>query len=146
MRTTANTASTDLIDRLITRLGDTVHVQKGLPADVPRRLERVYLARILNLNRTRRTQQGARLETYDLEFVVEVEKTGSTTALRDSTETRLWELVDEIEQEILADEELGDVADDSDLLQVRELFVIPKGDKTGWIGRAVPIVHVTATV
>lgn len=146
MRTTAPAAEDDLVARLQARLGAEVLVQHGLPVAVPREIERVYLVGVEDLSRGQRTQQGARRENYTLPVVVEVERAGGTPQARLAARARGWEVIGELEAELADDPELADVVDGAELLAVREFYVLPRSDNTGWIARALVHVAVEATV
>lgn len=141
MRATAPAARAALIERLQAALGADVLVGP-LPTEVPHETDRVYMIGVEGFTRTPRTQQGAKLETYLLVLIIEVQRTGADS--RDDAEGRWWELVDLIDADLVDDDELADVVDGSALEAVPEQNTLPLED--GWISKGTVQIRVTATV
>ena len=145
----APAAEDELVTRLRARpsLTDTL-VRHGLPPEVPVETDRVYVVGVENLTRTRQTQQGGRRERYILPLVIESHSTGGQSdataeSSRLEARARVWEIIDELEQELHDDPELG-LADDSGVNTIQEVNTLPVAD--GWMCRAIVHVLVEAIV
>jgi hypothetical protein len=140
MRVTAPAAEDALVERLDAAL-DGVRVGP-LPTEIPTEQDRVYIIGVEGLARSPRTEQGAKLETYLIVLWVEVQRFGATS--RSESRNRGWELVDLIDADLVDDDELADVVDDSALEGVPEMNTLPTDD--GWITKGIVHVRVNATV
>lgn len=132
-----------LAARLQARAGlADVFVLLGLPTEVPRKLERIYLIGVQENERQPRVQQGARRETYIIPAILEVH--GVTGRDRNAVRARFWEIVEEIEDELADDPELANLADDSCVEQVVEMNVLPATD--GYIAKGLLHIRVNGIV
>lgn len=132
-----------LLARLAARAGLAgVFVLLGLPTEVPTKRERVYLIGVQENERQPRVQQGARRETYIIPAIIEVH--GVTGRDRNAVRDRFWEIVEEIEDELADDPELGDIADDSCVEQIVEMNVLPATD--GYIAKGLLHIRVNGVV
>lgn len=146
-RSSANPAQTALATRLAARdeLEDAL-VRIGLPAEVPSEPDRVYIASVDDLTRSKTGELAAipriYAESYDLVLLIECHRPGSISdaALQDETNTRMWQMVAEVEEELADNQELAADVDTAYVSAIPTAHTLPAPD--GWIGKAIVHVHV----
>lgn len=136
--TSVPTVEDALVERLTARLGASVLVQLGLPAEAVTELERVYLVGVENLTRAVIAQQELYRETYTVPLIVEVQSFGTERA---AARDRAWEIVLAIGAEISDAPRVDGAADEVELASIPEVNLLPTAD--GWIARA--LVHLSVT-
>lgn len=118
----------------------SVTVTRGGPKELPTTTDNIYL--LGSENTVRRRQASITREEYDLRLVLEVHATEDAGS-RDSVETRMWEIVDELDALMLGNSRFADQVDDS--------YFLPREDEVGfirgiWLARMRGAVHVLAQV
>lgn len=83
-----------------------VFVGWSLPAHLPRERERIFVDEDRDFRRSSDYQSGLRTETYTIVVVIEVHW---AVAEQQPVETRVWELLDAVEDAVEADPELDGV-------------------------------------
>jgi hypothetical protein len=144
MRATFPAAKVALRDMLSARTGMAgVLVQLHLPTRVPTQRDRVYVVGTENFARVPSDQQGGMVETYLLVLLVEARRNGTDAQ---PAADRLAAMIDELDQLLVDDEELGGVVYDSRLAAIPAENTLPLPDNTGWLARAEVHVHVEVLV
>ncbi len=142
MRSTAPSAEDALCARLAARAGfEAALVQVGLPAEEPTQRDRVYFTAIDDLTRTDKAVTGIKGEHYTLTVLIEVRRPAKQRAV---VKARMWEIIDELEAELWADQELVDDVETAEVQAVPTAFTVPHTD--GWIGKATVEIGVNALV
>lgn len=119
-----------LLAAIVARSGlDNARVQLGLPGDVPRERERIYIDDMEDLERERIAEQDVFRETYVLPVIVEVRTIGADT--RSTCRDRAYAISDLVDAAVTADRELAGAAHDSLVEGIAHQLTRPMPD--GWI-------------
>jgi hypothetical protein len=107
MRATPIAAKQALINRLHAWPAlANVFVDWSPPAHLPRERERIFIDEVRDFRRSSDYQSGSRTETYTIAVLIEVHQ---AVGEQQPVETRVWELLDAVEDAVEADPELDGV-------------------------------------
>jgi hypothetical protein len=142
VRATPVAAKSALLSRLRSHTALTgVLVDWSPPAHLPRERERIFLDEVRDFRRSSEYQSGSRTETYTLVALIEVHQ---VVAEQQSVETRVWELLDAVEDAVEADPELDGVVHRA-RLDGADGFEAGPTDQ-GWLVRIAALIDVRVEV
>jgi hypothetical protein len=111
------------------------------PAHLPRERERIFLDDVRDFRRSSEYQSGSRTETYTIAALIEVHQ---AVAEQQPVETRVWELLDAVEDAVEADPELDGVVHRA-RLDGADGFEAGPTDQ-GWLVRVAALIGVRVEV